>query len=154
MVPYRSSSEKENCSPQSSNCVTWQGPDLPCINLCKGDSVSDVVYKLAVELCNIKDATDMSAVDFDCLLNECANTNNPEVTVAGIIQLIIDNVCCSVTELKDATNGLTSKTSNLYEEPELVLPACLQYVDPTTGLPVTTLKLSDYAVHTATAFCD
>lgn len=154
MVPYRSSSEKENCSPQSSNCVIWQGPDLSCINLCKGDSVSDVVYKLAVELCAIKDATDMSVIDFDCLLTECANTKNPEVTIAGIIQLIIDNVCCSVTDLTNVTNSLTSKTDNLYEEPELVLPSCLQYVDTTTGLPVTTLVLSEYAVLTATAFCD
>lgn len=154
MVPYRSSSEKENCSPQSSNCVTWQGPNLSCINLCKGDSISDVVYKLATELCTLKDATDMSDVDFDCLLNECANTNNPAVTVAGIIQLIIDNVCCSVTGLTNVTNDLTSKTSDLYEEPDLVLPLCLQYIDPATGLPVTTLKLSDYAVLTAQAFCE
>jgi len=154
MIPYRSSSEKENCAPQSSNCIVWQGPNLECINLCKGDSISDVVYKLAVELCKIKDATDMSLVDFDCLLNDCANTNNPEETVAGIIQLIIDNVCCSVTTLTNVTNGLTSKTDNLYEEPELVLPDCLQYIDPATGLPVTTLKLSDYAVATAQALCD
>lgn len=154
MKPYNSSSEKENCSPLSSNCVIWQGPDLPCINLCKGDSVSDVTYKLAVELCAIKDATNMGSVDFSCLLTECANTSNPEVTVAGIIQLIIDNVCCEVTQLQSSTSSLFARTSNLYEEPELVLPSCLQYVDTTTGLPVTTLKLSDYAVHTATAFCD
>lgn len=154
MIPYRLNSEKEKCSPQSSNCVIWQGPDLSCINLCKGDSISDVTYKLAVELCKIKEATDMSDVDFDCLLNDCANTSNPEITVAGIIQLIIDNVCCSVNDLKESTNELFSKTNNLYKESELVLPSCLQYVDPTTGLPVTTLKLSDYAIHTATAFCD
>jgi len=154
MKPYNSSSEKENCSPQSSNCVIWQGPNLPCINLCKGDSVSDVVYKLATELCTIKDATDMSMIEFDCLLNDCANTNNPEATIAGIIQLIIDNVCCSVSSLTGRTDELTSRTSNLYEEPYLALPSCLQYVDPATGLPVTTLKLSDYAIHTATAFCD
>jgi hypothetical protein len=154
MKPYKSSSEKENCSPQSSNCVIWQGPDLSCISLCKGDSISDVTYKLAVELCAIKDATNMGSVDFSCLLNDCANTNDPEVTVAGIIQLIIDNVCCEVTQLQNSTSALFARTSNLYEEPELVLPSCLQYVDPTTGLPVTTLILSDYAVHTATAFCD
>ena len=37
------------CSPTSSNCVIWQGPDLACIKLCKGDTVSDVVAKLAAE---------------------------------------------------------------------------------------------------------
>lgn len=154
MIPYKSNLEKENCLPQSSNCVTWQGPDLPCINLCKGDSVSEVVYKLATELCTVKNATDMSDVDFNCLLNDCASTQNPEVTVAGVIQLIIDNVCCSVSSLTGKTDELTSRTSNLYNEPILVLPACLQYIDPATGLPVTTLPLSEYAISTATAFCD
>lgn len=153
MKPIRSNSQKENCSPISSNCVVWQGPDLPCINLCNGDSVSDVVYKLATELCIIKDSTDISAVDFDCLLTECANTPNPELTVAGILQLIIDNVCCSVTTLTNEVNGLTSKTSNLYEEPVLILPACLQYVDPLSGIPVTELVLSEYVQRLAQEFC-
>jgi hypothetical protein len=56
--------------------------------------------------------------------------------------------------LQNSTNSLFARTSNLYEEPELILPSCLQYVDPATGLPVTTLPLSEYAIHTATAFCD
>ena len=33
------------CSPIASNCVVWTGPNIPCINLCKGDTVSDVVFK-------------------------------------------------------------------------------------------------------------
>ncbi len=154
MIPYRSSSEKENCAPQSSNCVVWQGPALECINLCKGDSISDVTYKLAVELCKIKDATDLTDLDLNCILDLCDGTPNPELTTAAVLQVIIDGLCCSVTGLTSVTNGLTSKTSDLYEEPILVLPACLQYIDPTTGLPVTTLVLSEYAILTAQALCD
>lgn len=152
MTPIKSNLNKENCSPQSSNCVIWQGPDLSCINLCKGDSVSEVVYKLAVELCKIKEATDMTDVDFTCLLNACSNTQTPEKTIAGIIQLIIDSVCCSITALSSAASSLSS-TSAVSEEPVLVLPSCLQYVDISTGLPVTTLPLSEYAVNTANALC-
>jgi len=154
MVPFNSSSNSENCSPQSSNCVTWQGPNLPCINLCKGDSVSDVVYKLAVELCEIKDATDLTDLDLNCILDLCQNTQDPPLTTAAVLQVIIDGLCCSVNGLTSVTEGLTNKTDNLYEEPTLVLPECLQYVDPSTGLPVTTLVLSEYAVKTATALCD
>jgi hypothetical protein len=112
------------------------------------------VYKLATDLCAIKDSTDISAVDFDCLLTECANTPNPELTVAGILQLIIDNVCCSVTTLTSEVNSLTSKTSNLYEEPVLILPACLQYIDPISGIPVTQLVLSQYVQKLAQEFCN
>ena len=95
MIPYRSSSEKENCSPQSSNCVIWQGPDLSCINLCKGDSISDVTYKLAVELCKIKDATDLTDLDLSCVLDLCDNTPQPALTTAAVLQVIIDGLCCS-----------------------------------------------------------
>jgi hypothetical protein len=132
----------------------WQGPDLSCINLCAGDSISDVTYKLASELCAIKDLTDISTVDFDCLLTGCANTPNPEVTIAGILQLIIDDTCCSVEELTVITNNLTARTSNLYEEPILILPACLQYNDPVSGIPVTELVLSEYVLRLAQQFCE
>lgn len=153
MIPYKSNSDKENCSPVSSNCVTWQGPNISCINLCKGDSVSDVVYKLATQLCDIKDSTDMTSVDFNCLLTKCAGSATPLLTIAGILQLIIDTICCSVTGLTGAVDGLTAKTDNLYEEPILNLPSCLQYIDPITGLPVTQLVLSKYVLQIASTLC-
>lgn len=153
MKPYRSNTDKENCSPVSSNCVTWQGPDLPCINLCKGDSVSDVVYKLASELCAIKDLTDISTVDFSDLLDLCSTSPTPEATIAAILQLIIDKVYCSVDDLNRTTGDLTARTSNLYEEPTLILPACLQYNDPVSGIPVTELVLSEYVLRIAQQFC-
>jgi len=153
MIPIRSNTNKENCSPISSNCVTWQGPDLPCLSLCKGDSVSDVVYKVASELCEIQVKTDINNVDFSCLLNLCVASPEPELTLSAILQLIIDKVCCSFDELVVVTTGLVERTSNLYEEPTLPLPACLQYVDPATGLTVTELVLSQYVTNLAQQFC-
>jgi len=54
------------CSPISSNCVIWQGPDIPCIKLCTGDTVSDIVFKLATELCTIMDTLDIKNYDLSC----------------------------------------------------------------------------------------
>jgi hypothetical protein len=84
MKAYRSNTEKESCSPVSSNCVIWQGPDLPCINLCKGDSVSDVVYKLAVEICDLKSDIGLTDVDLTCLVQVCQTTPEPAKTLANI----------------------------------------------------------------------
>ena len=53
-------SHTAGCDPVSSNCVIWQGPDIPCLKLCKGDTVSDVVYKLATELCDLLTALDVT----------------------------------------------------------------------------------------------
>ncbi len=62
----------EGCSPVSSNCVIWQGDDIACISLCKGDTVSAVVAKLATELCAILEYTKISNYDLQCLtLNNC-----------------------------------------------------------------------------------
>ena len=165
MKPYQSSSDKENCSPISSNCVIWQGPSISCINLCKGDSVSDIVYKLAVELCDIQETSSLTSVQFDCLLTICGSTTKPDLTLAAVLQFIINKICCTYEELTTAIDNLvasggTSSTSGNTagrpggsSEPILDLPACLQYNDPFTGQLVTTLPLTPYVIHLANDFC-
>ena len=77
------------CSPTSSNCVIWSGPDLPCISLCQGDSITDVVEKLATELCTILDTLNINSYDLDCFnLVNCA----PQ-TFTDLINFLIVKVC-------------------------------------------------------------
>lgn len=77
------------CTPTSSNCVIWSGPDLDCIKLCTGDTISDVVAKLATELCAVLDTLNVSNYDLACLnLNTCAPSDFEQ-----LIQLLIDKVC-------------------------------------------------------------
>jgi len=149
MKPYSSSSEKENCSPVSSNCVEWQGPFIQCINHCKGDSVSDIVYKLSEKVCNIEGGTTISDVNLTCILNACDSLEAPDGTLGSVLQTIVDGVCCSITSLSQETANLTARTSNLYNEPSLVLPTNFQYVEPSTGLPVARLPLNEFASNTA-----
>jgi hypothetical protein len=85
------------CSPTSSNCVIWGGPDLACINVCKGDSVTDVVAKLATELCTLLDTFNISAYDISCFnLVNCA----PQ-TFTDLINFLIVKVC----ELDNGTSS-------------------------------------------------
>jgi hypothetical protein len=147
MKPYKSNTNKEDCSPVSSNCVIWQGPDLPCLNLCKGDTVSDVVYKLAEEVCQLKDNIGLSNVDIECLLTICSTTPEPSKTLANILQLLINKVCC----INDIIDGLPGPGTN-YVEPTLNLTACLQYSNGTGG-NVTQLVLSQYVLRIATVLC-
>lgn len=77
------------CTPTSSNCVIWAGPDLKCINLCRGDSITDVVEKLATELCAILDTLSISSYDLDCFnLVNCAPS-----TFTDLINFLIVKVC-------------------------------------------------------------
>jgi hypothetical protein len=96
MIPSNSNLSKENCSSISSNCVIWQGPDIPCLNLCNGDSVSDVVYKLAEDYCNFKDSLDVEELDITDLLTACG-TNTPapqEKSIVKILEIMIDKINC------------------------------------------------------------
>ena len=147
MIPYASNNQSENCSPISSNCVIWQGPNLPCINLCKGDSVSDVVYKMAEELCTLKDSIGLTDIDLQCLLQVCQTTPEPTKTLANILQLLVDKVCC----LSDIVNNIPDPGTP-YVEPTLNLPACLQYSNGVGG-SVTQLVLSQYVLRIATFLC-
>jgi hypothetical protein len=94
---------KETCNPISSNCVVWQGPDMPCIHLCKGDTVSDVVAKLATELCTVLDTLDVTNYDIACFnITTCGPTNFQQ-----LIQFVIDQVCSLQDDINNANPGKT-----------------------------------------------
>jgi hypothetical protein len=148
MKPIRSNSQKETCSPISSNCVVWQGPDLQCINLCNGDSVSDVTYKMAVEVCTLKEDLGLSDIDLTCLVQVCQTTPEPTKTLSNILKLLVTKVCC----LSDIVENIPDPGTP-YVEPTLKLPNCLQYPDGTGG-NVTELRLELYVTRIAAFLCE
>jgi hypothetical protein len=139
MLPSKNN-ETTPCNPISSNCVTWQGPDIPCINLCNGDSVSDVVAKLATELCNIIDATcqcnpDLTGLDISCMTDE-----TPDGLVATLQEII--NFTCNLAEEGGQKNPI-----------DLNLAKCLRYRDDQGNL-VTQLPIDQWATYVGNALCD
>jgi len=83
------SNNNHGCDPMSSNCVIWQGPDLKCIDLCKGDSISEVVSKMATELCMLLDTFDVESYEIDCLgLGACTPKDFKE-----LLQILINKIC-------------------------------------------------------------
>jgi hypothetical protein len=144
MKPIRSNSQKETCSPISSNCVVWQGPDLPCINLCNGDSVSDVTYKMAEEVCALKQDLGLSDIDLTCLVQVCQTTAEPTKTLSNILKLLVAKVCCLSDIVENIPNPGTP-----YVEPTLNLTPCLQYENDTS----IELKLEPYVLRMAAFLC-
>lgn len=120
------------CSPISSSCVIWQGPNIPCIKLCTGDSITDVVYALATELCNIVDAANISTLDLSCLNITTGTPSN----LNQLLQILIDKIC----ELNNVSTTSSTKRGNTSCPTDCIVPvaACLQ-----TG-GQTTMKLLDY----------
>jgi hypothetical protein len=125
------------CSPISSNCVIWQGPDIPCIKLCTGDTVSDVIYKLGTELCTIMDELKVSNYDLTCLgINAC-----PPDDFKGLLQLLIDKIC--------EANGISTTPEKSTGCPDCVVSVAPCFVQGTT----TTMQLVDYVQMIANRIC-
>jgi hypothetical protein len=133
------------CSPTSSNCIIWQGPDIPCIKLCKGDTISDVIFKLATELCTIMETLKVSNYDLECFnLVACPPSNFEE-----LIQFLINKICELQVEV-DATAvvTVTSGTPKSTSADTLVTVAPCFIVGTTTVMTVV-----EYATAMGTAIC-
>ena len=125
------------CSPISSNCVIWQGPDIPCIKLCSGDTISDVVFKLATELCAIMDQLNVSNYDLSCFnLSAC-----PPEDFQALIQFLITKIC----EL----NGISPEDPKSSGCPDCVVSVATCLIE--NGQ--TTMQLIDYVQLIATKLC-
>lgn len=144
MIPVSSNTFTSGCNPISSNCVIWQGPDIQCINICNGDTVSDVVAKLATELCTIMDAVGISNLDLSCFNLTVQNT--PE-NMTEFLQVLIDRICA----LEDATPGGGGTTPAT--PVTATLPTCLRYNNLQNDL-VTVLPIDDYAELVAAKLCE
>jgi hypothetical protein len=125
------------CSPISSNCVIWQGPDIPCIKLCTGDTVSDVVAKLATELCTVLDILNVTNYDLSCFnLVAC-----PPNDFQALVQFLIEQICA-------LNNQTTTSTTNTTRSEDLITVADCFVVGG-----VTVMTVSQYAQAIGTKVC-
>jgi hypothetical protein len=133
------------CSPTSSNCVIWGGPDLQCINLCKGDNITDVVEKIALEICTILDTLNITAYDLTCFsLANCSPQN-----FTDLINFLIVKVCELDNGTPSSGGGATPPV------PSSGCPTdCFVEVAPcfVTG-GVTTMNLTNYVTTIGTRIC-
>ena len=140
-------SNKEGCSPISSNCVIWQGPDIECINLCKGDTVSDVVYQLATALCALLDQVNVSAYDLSCL----NLIQQDPIDFQKLIQILIDKIC--QLEGIEPGSGTPSTGSAGCPDCLVTVAQCLVENDPVTGNPILKEQLTSYVERIGVFIC-
>ena len=92
MIPTNSNNP-QNCDPISSNCVVWQGPDLACVDVCQGDSISDVVAALCTQLILLETLIGTGNTEFNIAnINQSELTGSTATNLEELIQLMIDNI--------------------------------------------------------------
>ena len=157
MIPTNSSSSTNGCDSISSNCVIWQGPDIACINLCSGDTITKVVSKLATEVCTL--ITDgvvanpsLAGLDISCLNIQGITPTE----LVPVLQAMVNQICANSTGGGivgvTGTSSLSKTAQTTDTLPIMTLPACLQYNDP-NGNPVTELRLDLFASLIANQVC-
>ena len=125
------------CSPTSSNCVIWQGPDLHIIKLCKGDTISDVIASLATELAIVMDQLSITNYDLSCFdLVGC----KPE-TYQELLQFLIEQIC--------SLQGLSPTDTTAKSDDVLITVAPCFIVNG-----VTVMTLIDYVTAIGLKICD
>lgn len=125
------------CSPTSSNCVIWQGPDLHIIKLCKGDTISDVIASLATELAIVMDQLSITNYDLSCFeLVGC----KPE-TYQELLQFLIEQICLS--------QGLSTTATAVKSDDVLITVAPCFIVNG-----ITVMTLIDYVTAIGNKLCD
>ena len=136
------------CSPISSNCVIWQGPDIPCIKLCAGDTISDVIFKLATELCTVLDTLNVTNYDLSCFNLTACGPNDFQ----ALIQFLIEQICAlqsEVTIVSDpATSPITNNTTKSASSDTLVTVAPCFVVGG-----VTVMTVAEYAIAIGNKVC-
>lgn len=148
MDPLNKSYNK-GCDATSAECVIWSGPDIPCLNLCHGDSIQKVVYHLALQHCELAANLDMTSLDLSCLVESCLGCPNPSYTLKNVFQLLINKVC----NLEDLIeNGSGNNNGGGTTTPVLNLPQCLQYTQ--NGNLVVSLEMDDYLTLLANRYCE
>lgn len=143
-LPIKSNRTQEACTPISSNCVIWQGPDIPCINLCEGDTISDVTAKLAEQLCDIVDQLDIAGFDLSCFNPICPTPDN----FHELVQFII-NKLCELANIPVAGSDTTPCPDQCFVN----ISSCLQYTDGLGNL-ITSITLKDYATLLGNKICE
>jgi hypothetical protein len=127
----------------SSNTTLWDGPQIDCLKLCKGDTVTDVQYKAALLICTLQQQLDLSDLDVKSLFSSCAQCPDPEKELGVILQALINKVY--ELEKKKAGAGVAT-------EPILTITTCLREADANGDTP-TEEKHSLYTARIGRKLC-
>lgn len=89
--PIISSNNKTgNCTPTSSQCVIWEGTLPTCIEACFGDTIEDIVYKIASKVCTIESNDTIPLSMIGCL--PIADIDG-DFSTKNILRILISEHC-------------------------------------------------------------
>jgi len=92
----------------TTSCVEWSGGDFPCLQVCTGDSLTDLQTSVLTKLCEVLGGVDMTSVILPDCLKAAWNTEDP--TILNFIQFLLDEHC----QLQVAVNQLPTTNNPIF----------------------------------------
>lgn len=83
----------------STNCITYQGADIPCLGICKGSNLSVVEMAIANRLCELSDLTDATTITVPECIIAAWNAGQKDKTILNLLQLALDQICVLKAEI-------------------------------------------------------
>jgi|SRR6478609_538618 len=102
-----------DCVPNFSTCIEWQGGDIACLNIKNGDCLNKVVTIIAEKVCELADPLDLSELSLTCLVDKLGATEPASRSLLNILQLIIDNECYLKDLIDELAESINSGTPPL-----------------------------------------
>lgn len=88
----------------SAKAVVWYGEDIPCLNICKGESVDEIINIIGKKFCEVLDDLDLNEIE---LCPELVTLlNGRDKNLANIVQILVDNNCNLSTLVEDVRKVL------------------------------------------------
>ena len=89
----------------TNNDIIWNGPNISCIKVCTGDTVSILVHNICKHICELTETYE--DVDLQCLISYCGNCDKDK-SLKRILELVLKNDC----DLKELIDNLNTDLEN------------------------------------------
>lgn len=83
----------------STNCITYQGADIPCLGICKGSNLSVVEMAIANRLCELSDLTNATSITVPACIIAAWNAGQEDKTILNLLQFALDQICVLQAEI-------------------------------------------------------
>lgn len=108
-----------------SNEVAWNGPEIPCLGICTGQSLNKITYVIATKLCELAAPYDLSTLTLQGALDIFNRDEPANRTIANVFQLCLDNE----VGLKFLIDGLQSQIDGISSTNFVANLKCLSATD-------------------------
>ncbi len=81
------------CVESQSSCTKWTGLPIPCLDICTGDDLDDVIFSIAEKVCENFLNVNLESLDLACIIEKFKSQLNPPVDIIKLLQVLLNNDC-------------------------------------------------------------